>query len=57
MNELTMDLDRLPSRNLGRDDRIVADHGKEVRLPFLDEDVVRFCSSIAVHEKCDPRCG
>jgi len=38
--EICMDVDRLWSRNLGRDDRCVSDHGKEVRHPYLDEDVM-----------------
>ncbi len=38
--EIEKDLARLWKRNLGRDDRCVADHGKEARFPFLDEDVV-----------------
>ncbi len=38
--EIEKDLARLWKRNLGRDDRCIADHGKEARFPFLDEDVV-----------------
>ncbi len=38
--EIEKDLARLWKRNLGRDDRCVADHGKEARFPFLDEDIV-----------------
>ena len=35
--ELQVDVRRLWLRNLGRDDRILADHGREARHPFLDE--------------------
>ncbi|XP_041118138.1 asparagine synthetase domain-containing protein 1-like isoform X1 [Polyodon spathula] len=53
VNELEMELGRISSRNLGRDDRIIGDHGKEARFPFLDEEVVSFLSSLPVWEKAD----
>lgn len=37
--ELANDSSRIWRRNLGRDDRVCASHGREVRLPFLDEAV------------------
>jgi asparagine synthetase B (glutamine-hydrolysing) len=36
-DELALDVRRLWVRNLGRDDRLVADWGREGRHPFLDE--------------------
>ncbi|TQD89324.1 hypothetical protein C1H46_025173 [Malus baccata] len=39
--EMKLDMQRIWKRNLGRDDRCIADHGKEARFPFLDEDVIR----------------
>jgi asparagine synthetase B (glutamine-hydrolysing) len=41
--EVQRDQDRLWERNLGRDDRILSDHGTEVRFPYLDTHVVAFC--------------
>ena len=50
-SKLDHDLTRLPYRNLGRDDRIIANFGREVRYPFLDEGVVRFLSSLRADQK------
>ena len=51
--ELDMDMGRLWERNLGRDDRLVSDHGKEARFPYLDTHVINFLSSIELQNVCD----
>ncbi|XP_073503941.1 asparagine synthetase domain-containing protein 1 [Phyllobates terribilis] len=51
LEELNIELGRISSRNLGRDDRVIGDHGKEARFPFLDEDVVSFLNSLPLWEK------
>ncbi|XP_007888327.2 asparagine synthetase domain-containing protein 1 [Callorhinchus milii] len=53
IKELGMELGRISSRNLGRDDRVIGDHGKEARFPFLDEAVVSFLNALPVWEKAD----
>ena len=40
--EMSMDLDRLWHRNMGRDDRVISSLGKEARFPFLDTDLLKF---------------
>lgn len=50
-----MDLDRIPYRNLGRDDRIISHHGKEARYPFLAENVVEKVAEMGIWLKCDMR--
>lgn len=37
-----------------RDDRIISDHGKEVRFPYLDEEVIAFLSSVPIDYKIQP---
>ena len=51
--EICREVDQLHRRNLGRDDRIISHHGKEVRYPFLDEDVISFLNSLPIQTKCD----
>ncbi|KAI8828651.1 asparagine synthase-domain-containing protein [Chytriomyces cf. hyalinus JEL632] len=53
--ELQKDVSRISKRNLGRDDRIVSDHGREIRFPYLAESVVSMLSKLPVHLKTDPR--
>lgn len=55
LSEIQMDVDRISTRNLGRDDRIMSDHGKEVRFPFLDTDVIHHLCALAIHFKADLR--
>lgn len=51
---INCDLSRLWYRNLGRDDRIVSDLGRELRHPFLDEDVIGFVANLPLSRHvCD----
>ncbi|QUC18742.1 uncharacterized protein UV8b_02983 [Ustilaginoidea virens] len=53
IEELKLDVSRLGKRNLGRDDRVMAHWEKEVRFPYLDEELVRWGIHVPVWEKCD----
>lgn len=39
--EMDVDIHRLWIRNLGRDDRLISSHGRQCRMPFLDEHFIR----------------
>lgn len=51
-NELELDWQRIPSRNLGRDDRVIADNAKTARSPFIEENIIKFVRSLKGYQKC-----
>lgn len=51
--ELQLDLDRLPTRNLGRDDRVISDHGREARFPYLARPVLEAVCAMPLATKAD----
>jgi asparagine synthetase B (glutamine-hydrolysing) len=53
LDELELDVNRLGKRNLGRDDRVISNWGREVRFPYLDESLVKWALDLPVWEKCD----
>lgn len=55
IQETQLDVDRISTRNLGRDDRIMSDHGKEVRFPFLSTYVVDWLCQQPIQLKMDLR--
>ncbi|PVG04748.1 hypothetical protein CPB86DRAFT_721197 [Serendipita vermifera] len=55
LDELQLDVDRIHTRNLGRDDRIIASHGKETRYPYLSLSLIAFLSNLPIYLKVDPR--
>lgn len=52
-SEMQLDMQRLWKRNMGRDDRCIADHGKEARFPYLDEDVILSLLKVPLWEVAD----
>jgi asparagine synthetase B (glutamine-hydrolysing) len=50
---MAMDVARLWTRNLGRDDRVISDNGKDARHPYLDEAVVAFLAALPFEDKVD----
>lgn len=54
LEELILDWIRLPSRNLARDDRVIADNGITVRAPFIEERFVNFVQQLKPLQRCYP---
>ncbi|CDW72582.1 asparagine synthetase domain-containing protein 1-like [Stylonychia lemnae] len=53
-NEMSMDLDRIWHRNMGRDDRAISYNGKEARFPFLDTSLMRYLrDNVDTKDLCD----
>lgn len=48
-------MDRISTRNLGRDDRVITHHGKETRHPYLSLSVIKFLADLPASTKLDPR--
>lgn len=47
-NEISFQMRRLPTRNLGRDDRVGGDHGRDIKSPFLDETLVDYLNQLPI---------
>ncbi|XP_069965460.1 asparagine synthetase domain-containing protein CG17486 [Bactrocera oleae] len=51
-NELDKDWNRIWARNLGRDDRVVADNSRTLRAPFIEEHLVQYVRSFSPSQLC-----
>lgn len=50
-SELRNDFERIGYRNLGRDNRVIADHSRQPRFPYLDEYVVNYISKLPAWQR------
>lgn len=53
IDEISFQMRRLPTRNLGRDDRVYSDHGRDLKLPYLDFQFVSFLNGLPIGLKMD----
>ncbi|XP_073942099.1 asparagine synthetase domain-containing protein CG17486 isoform X2 [Choristoneura fumiferana] len=52
--ELELDWQRIAFRNLARDNRVICDHGRQPRMPYLDEDFTDYVLKLKPWLKCFP---
>ncbi|CAB3230615.1 unnamed protein product [Arctia plantaginis] len=52
--ELQLDWKRISFRNLARDNRVICDHGRQPRMPYLDEDFTKYVLSLKPWLRCFP---
>jgi asparagine synthetase B (glutamine-hydrolysing) len=52
IDEIDLDVGRLGKRNLGRDDRVMSNWGREARFPYLDEEFVSWATQTPVWQRC-----
>ncbi|KAL4712829.1 hypothetical protein ACJJTC_011899 [Scirpophaga incertulas] len=52
--ELFLDWKRISFRNLARDNRVICDHGRQPRMPYLDEDFANYVLGLKPWLKCFP---
>ncbi|XP_050715999.1 asparagine synthetase domain-containing protein 1-like isoform X1 [Eriocheir sinensis] len=57
LEEIEMEVARIHTRNLGRDNRILAHHGRAPRFPYLDEEVVSTLNEMPVWIKTNMLLG
>ncbi|GAB1608848.1 asparagine synthetase domain-containing protein 1-like [Argonauta hians] len=57
IQEMQTEVNRISSRNLGRDDRVISDHGREARFPYLDEKFLNLVAQIPAYKKVDLTLG
>ncbi|KAF9409399.1 hypothetical protein HW555_011223 [Spodoptera exigua] len=52
--ELLLDWKRISFRNLARDNRVICDHGRQPRMPYLDEDFTNYILHLKPWLRCFP---
>lgn len=51
LREISFQMRRISSRNLGRDDRTCSHHGRDIKTPFLDFDLISYLNELPIESK------